>query len=470
MPEILLINPPVSLEERYGKLAPFGNTLPNLGLAYMAAFVREQGVDVEIFDAAALEFSVEKAARYAADKLPLLAGVTATTSSLDNAMALCSKIKQYAPDTNIVVGGAHITSMPERTFEKYRSIDYGVIGEGEHTLYELYGCINRNIVPEPVKGLIFRHKGDIIKTEPRPYIENLDSLPLPAWDLLPDLPTHYRPSPQSTPRLPSTILVSSRGCPYRCGFCDRSVYGNKYRSHSPERIFEMIEHLYRNYGIVDFAFHDEMFLLREKHVVQVCQHIMRSGFDLSWSCQGRGDTPVTDFGLRKMREAGCWQLQFGVESGSNDMLNQMSKDVTIRQMAETIARSADLGFSTKGFIMLGFPGETEDTLAETEEFILKARLDDVMIGFFTPFPGAEASRDVENYGRIIEGSHRWSDHFVSFVPETLTEKALYTARNRMYRKFYLRPHIIKSHAARLKDTSGRMGMAKTFMKFIKATR
>ncbi len=470
MPEILLINPPVSLEDRYGKLAPFGNTLPNLGLAYMAGFAREKGVDVEILDAAALKYSLEKTARYAADRLPLVVGVTATTSGMDTAGALCAKIRQYAPDTNIVLGGAHITAIPEQTMEKYQSVDFGVIGEGEHALYELFGCIDRNIVPEVVKGIIFRYKKEIVKTDPRPYIKNLDSLPMPAWDLLPDLPTHYSPSPQSTLRLPSTILVTSRGCPYRCAFCDRSVYGNKYRTHSPERIFEMIDHLYRNYGILDFAFHDEMFLLHEKHVVQLCQQIMRSGYNLSWTCQGRGDTPVTDFGLRKLREAGCWQLQFGVESGSNDMLTHMRKDVTVRQMSDTIARCAALGFSTKGFIILGFPGETEQTLAETEEFILKSRLDDVMIGFFSPFPGCEASADLEKWGRVIEGPDKWSDHFVSFAPEGLTEKALYDARNRMYRKFYLRPHIIKSHAERLGATTGKMGMVKTFMKFIKATK
>ena len=468
--DVVLINPPISQMDRYGKLAPLGNHLPNLGLAYLAAYLRQNGVTVSILDAAALGYSIEKTARMTAEKLPLIAGLTATTMSVGRAAALASKIKQYSPDTMIVLGGPHITGAPVETMETYRSIDYGVLGEGELTVQELFQKLKAGEPPEEVDGLIFRHKGKLVRTRPRALIPDLDRLPMPAWDLLPDLAVHYRPSPQSILRLPSSILCTSRGCPYRCAFCDRSVFGNVYRGHSPQRIYDMMALLSTGYGIRDISFHDEMFFVSEKNLVELCQLIRRNDLDITWSCQTRANLTPSDFSLRLMKEAGCWQLQFGLESGSNEMLRRMQKDLSVEDYQQAIARTSAAGIRTKAFIMLGYPGETEDTLAETEKFVLESDLNDIMIGFFTPYPGIEARQDLERHGTIVGGYEKQSAHFVSFVPNGLSQDALVKARNHIYRRFYLRPKVIRSAMSRLREPSARPLLLDAARKFWGATR
>ncbi|MCB1152070.1 radical SAM protein [bacterium] len=468
--EVLLVNTPISHEERYGKLAAFGNHLPNLGLAQMAGFLREKGVVVQILDAALLGWGIEHTAKYVADAAPRIAGLTATTMAISRAAALASKIKQYSHKTKIAVGGAHISSRPWETMENYRSIDYGIMHEGEFTIWELVQSLRKGHEPYEVAGLIARDHGDIYMTDPRPPIKNLDELPMPAWDLLPNLAKHYHPSPQSYKRLPSTILFTSRGCPYRCTFCDRTLFGQKYRHNSPRRIYEMMKHLNDEYGIVDFAFHDELFLVSERDVVELCQYITRNGHDWTWSCQGRADMPITSYGLDRMAEAGCWQIQFGVESGADEILTRMQKDLTAAQMLETFERVSAAGIRSKGFLMVGFPGESEATLAETEEFIVASKLDDVMITYFTPFPGVEVYDGVEQHGHIVGGYETHNDHYVAFVPNGLTAEQLIAARNRMYRRFYLRSRTVWDYVKRLREPSVRPHLLRAASQFLAATR
>ncbi|MBZ0273276.1 B12-binding domain-containing radical SAM protein [bacterium] len=482
MTEVILINPPLSQEDRYGKLAPFGNHLPNLGLAYTAAYLRENGVSVDIIDAAALGWSVERTAKTAASRLPLLAGLTASTVSVSRAAAVAAKIKFYSPDTKIALGGPHVTNVPEETLGLYRSVDFGIIGEGEQTALELARALRAGESGDKVPGLIVREIDRrerrspprsfeaLLRTPPRAPMDDLDDLPMPAWDLLPDLQRVYRPSPQSFRRLPSSILVTSRGCPFRCSFCDQGTFGHKYRAHSPVRIYEMMAHLNKVHGIRDIAFHDEVFVVSEKKVVELCQHILRNDLDVTWSCMTRADLPVTEFALRMMKEAGCWQIQFGVESGSDDMLRRMRKDLSTADIASALSRASAAGIRTKGFILLGFPGETEKTLAETEEFILRADLDDAMIGFFAPFPGIDAMEGIEEHGRVVANYDKRSDHFVAYIPNGLTEQTLINARNRMYRRFYLRPKVIGSQFKRLGEPTMRPHLLRAARKFLSATR
>ncbi|MCZ7583541.1 MAG: B12-binding domain-containing radical SAM protein [Deltaproteobacteria bacterium] len=175
-------------------------------------------------------------------------------------------------------------------------------------------------------------------------------------------------------------MSTSRGCPWTCHFCDQTIFGHKYRTCSPKRIYQMMAHLNVHYGIRDVAFHDEMFLIDEKKIVELCQHVTRGNLDMTWCCQLRADLRLTEFTLNMMREAGCWQIQFGVESGSDEILRRMNKDLTSKDLREGIARVRAAGIRTKGFLMVGYPGETEATLAETERFILDCAIDDVMIG------------------------------------------------------------------------------------------
>ncbi len=455
MADFVLVNPPLSAQARYGRLADVGNRLPNIGLAYLAASLRHSDIDTAIIDANVHGYDIEATARAVADEQPLVCGLTATTISIHIAAQIAAKVKLLAPDCVVVVGGAHATAMPEAVLDTYRSIDYLVLGEGEVTAVEIFSEVEHHGEPGAVPGVAYRDGGVVRYSKSRPLIKDLDKLPLPAWDLLPELAAHYHPSPQSVYRLPSTILFTARGCPYRCTFCDNSVFGRRLRAHSAGHVFTMMEHLYRHHSIVDFAFHDESLFIDEGRLVELCRSIKRSGLPLSFSCQGRVDQKLQEFTLRELAEAGCWQAAFGIESGNDDLLRTLGKGTTVEQALEAVAAVRKVGISTKAFIMLGVPGETRQTLAATRDFLLKAPLDDVMISFYTPFPNTELAADAENHGDIIGDHRQMSEHEVVFVPRDLTAPCLRQFRRKLYRRFYLRPRIIAHYLRRLREPSGR---------------
>jgi len=467
MPKLILVNPPLSAKARYGGLAGVGNRLPNLGLAYLAAFLRQEGIDVAIIDAAALGLSVTDTAAAIAAYRPAVCGLTATTLALNSAAEVAAKVKLALPQCSTWIGGAHVSSRPEETLSAHWSFDFAVLGEGELTAWELWDELQAGGDIAAVPGIAYRDGVAFRRSPPRPLIEDLDDLPLPAWDLLPDLARTYAPSPQSIYRLPSTILFTARGCPYGCTFCDRSVFGRRLRQHRAGRVWEMMEHLYRQYSIIDFAFHDESLLIDEGRLVELCRHIQRSGLPLSFSCQGRVDQKVTPFALREMANAGCWQIAFGVESGSDDILRILGKGTTAEDARQTLAATRAAGIATKAFIMLGNPGETKETLRATADFVRQAPLDDVMIGFFTPFPGTDLAAHIEDHGKVIGPFERMSEHEVTFLPNGLTEALLVRTRRRVYRRFYLRPRVIRHYLRRLREPSGRgvlIQAAKAFLK------
>lgn len=461
MPDILLINPPLSRSARYGEFAGVGNELPNLGLLYLAAYMRRQGATVAVVDAPALAMDVSGVVETIRKSSPRIVGFTAVTMALSSAVACAVAAKKEFPQTPIVLGGPHITALPIQTMNEHPGIDFGVFGEGEQTFWELYCAIEKGHESGGINGLIFRQGEKVVQNPPRPLITDLDSLPIPAWDLLPDLAETYRPSPQSTFRLPSTILFTTRGCPYRCTFCDRAVFGNRVRSHSAGRVVEIMNHLHDTYGIVDFAFHDESFIYNEKRLVEICTLLIDQKRPFSWYCQGRVDQKISDETLALMKRAGCRQLQFGVESANDSILQTMGKGITVNQVSEALAQAHNAGISNKAFFIVGLFGESEKTLANTERFILEAPLDDILINFFTPFPGCEAYDQVEQYGKLSGGFDEMTEYRVAFIPDGLDAKRLVEARARMYRRFYLRPRIVKNYMKRLGEPSTRGSLVRS---------
>lgn len=468
MTEFVLVNPPLSAAARYGRLAGLGNQLPNLGLAYLAAALRERGVDVAIIDAAALQYDAATTVAQVIARKPRFCGLTAATLAVHAAATVAAAVKSALPECRTIIGGPHVSSLPLPTLAEFPAFDLGVVGEGESTAWELVQAVREGRDPGVVPGVIARLNGRIVAAPPREPLADLDALPLPAWDLLPDLASAYAPSPQSVFRLPSTILFTSRGCPYHCSFCDRSVFGNRLRLHSAGRVFAMMEHLYRAYGIVDFAFHDESLLIREDRLLELCRLLRESGLPLSFSCQGRVDQPVAPAVWRAMAAAGCWQVAFGIESGSDAVLATLCKGTTVAQGRARLREVRAAGLATKAFIMLGVPGETPRTLAETAAFVLHEALDDVMLDFFTPFPGSELSRDLERRGELLGDYRRMSEHEVTFVPRGLATEELLRFRRWLYRRFYLRPRIVGRYLRRLRHPSARVMLLRAAVAFLRS--
>ncbi len=471
MKDILLINPPLDPKQRYGEFSDVGTELPNLGLAYLASFLRENGTGVEIIDAPAMGFSPSQIASEAKSHKPVIVGFTAATVAINSAAACAKEVRKVFPDALIVIGGPHVSSLPEETLAAFPIFDLGVLGEGERTLLELVSGIKEGKDYWDIPGVAFlKEDGKGIITEPRPLITDLDSLPMPAWDLLPDLAKTYRPSPQSTFRLPSTILFTTRGCPFNCTFCDRSVFGRKVRSHSAKRVFEMMEHLYKKYRIVHFAFHDESFIFDKERLLEFCRLLIRSGLPLTWVCQGRVDQPVSKNTLLLMKKAGCRQLQFGIETADNNLLGILKKGITIEQVRRALLITKSAGISTKAFFMIGLFGETEESMKKTAQFILEAPLDDIMISFFTPFPGSAAYEQVEKYGKLTGSFENMSEYEVVFTPNGLTSLRIAAARKEIYRRFYFRPRIFFGYLARLRYLSAWKILIKSFFSTLRALR
>ena len=245
-----------------------------------------------------------------------------------------------------------------------------MIGEGEEALVEIVSlssvaCNNLR----GVKGIIFRKDGNLVITPMREAIRDLDSLPFPARHLLPPL-SRYRPTPASYRRLPLGVMITSRGCPQQCAFCDRAVFGNGYRKRSPENVLGEVDELAYKYGAREIRFFDDCFTLDKERVMKICHGLRKIKPRLPWTCLTTVGS-VTKELLKEMSSSGCWQVLYGLESGSDRMLKLLKKGATLEQNIQAVRWAKEAGLSVRADFIVGTPGETEESLRETLAFALK---------------------------------------------------------------------------------------------------
>ncbi len=468
-PKIVFVSPIISQEELYGELAGGGSTEALLGICYLAAITKSEGLATEIVDMPALNLSLNEAANIIASKKPDYVGFTAVSLAVDNAAKLASILKNSNPSLKILIGGSHITAEPEQTFAKYECFDVGIIGEGEDTIIRLLKSLENGNDLSSIRGIVFRRDGNIFQTERNNLISDLDSLPMPAWNLLPDIRKHYKPTGYAVNRFPSFSLVTSRGCSFKCTFCDRSVFGNRYRKHSPEYIIEMMKDLIFRYGIRDIRINDDEFMLDKNHVKNVCSRILKEKLDISWSCLGRVDD--ADEGLlRIMKRAGCWQIRYGIESGSQEVLNAINKKISLQQIENAVSLTRKVGIKTIGFFMMGLPTETEKDLQDSVNFALKLELDDFKINYLAPFPGSQIHSEINKYGSSnLEWSELHMHKKPTFIPFGLTEDILVKYNRLAFKRFYMRPKIIFHHLLRMRNLGNFFASLKGFLSLFKYT-
>ncbi|MEK7232985.1 MAG: radical SAM protein [Elusimicrobiota bacterium] len=449
MKTIVFINPPMTLEARYGGLARAGAMEPPFGLCHLAAVTREQGYKTMIFDAEALGLSVEETTQEALRHKPNYIGLTATTPAIVSAARVAEKIKQAAPGVQVIVGGCHVTAVPEEALSAFPSFDIAVVGEGEVTILELLRCLDQAMIPERVPGLAFRLAGAVVRTPPRPLIKDLDTLPIPAFDLLPRLDRHYSVTAQSVDRFPAVSLITSRGCYAKCTFCDTSVTGNTMRGHSAAYVARLLKLVQQRYGIRCVMFEDDNFLAFRKRLKELEAHIEREHVDMTWSCTSRVDIAHRET-LDLAKRLGCWQVSYGMESGSQKILDFYDKRITVSQSARALQMTQDAGLHTKGFVILGGPLETMETLEETRSFVTSAALDDISITYFTPYPGAAVWGVCEQYGSFDRNWERLSCFEITFIPRGLSRAVLEGQQRRIFREFYCRPRVLADYLRRIK--------------------
>lgn len=450
MRSIVLINPPLTTEERYGVKSQSGGQTPPLGLANLAAMTRQQGFDTTIIDAAALQLDyaavVEQVNGLKCDTV----GITAVTISIDNAARLADLLKASSPHRMVIIGGPHLTAVPEETMRRYPVFDVGVIGEGDYTLVDLLDALDLKKDLHGVQGLILNTPTGPVRTEPRPRVKNLDDLPMPAWDLLPRLDQYYCPPVHTLKRIPAALLIASRGCPGHCTFCDRSVFGNKMRAYSAEYTFSLIKELYTKYGIREIQLRDDNFTAFRSRLLEWCAILKREKLDLVWTCAGRVDM-VTPEVLKAMKDAGCWQIWYGIESGSQEILERIKKETTIEQIERAVNLTHQAGISPCGFFMIGNPGETKETLQQTIDLALRLPLDEAHFSFVTPFPGSELYLHAREYGSFNDEWKLMNGWRPLFVPHGLTDADLEHFSNKAFRRFFFRPRIIWNYVCKIRS-------------------
>ncbi|HEY6007400.1 MAG TPA: radical SAM protein [Geobacteraceae bacterium] len=469
-PTILFATPPVSREERYGSLADAGSAAPALGLLMLAAVVRQAGYRCSVVDAAALDLDAAAVLARIEALRPQFLGLTATTLAIVHAARLAERVKERLPEIRIIVGGPHVSAVPVETLERFPAFDAAVVGEGEETFLELLHTLTAGGAPDAVAGIVFRDGDGVHATPRRPYIRDLDTLPLPAWDLLEGFPRLYAPPVFKTPQLPAASLVTSRGCPNRCIFCDRSVFGASCHTYSADYVVTMIEQLHRDFGVREFAFEDDTFVTFRRRLTEICERLIARRIPISWSCLGRVNH-VTAETLALMRRAGCWQVSYGIESGCEEILATIRKETTLDQVRQAVRLSRAAGLHTKGFFIVGHPGETHQTLARTIDFALELPLDDLSVTMLTPFPGTELFERAAEFGTLDPDWGRMSLLNTVFVPHGLTADDLVRAQAELIRRFYLRPRVVASYLGRaLRNPAMIAGLGRTFLSFVRSIR
>lgn len=435
--KVVLVNPPLTLEERYGVHFRSGGEIPPIGLACLAAVLAVKH-DVRIVDGS-LYSSYAQLAKEILDRKPDYVGFTASTMSVYNADKVAGMVKEADASITTLLGGPHITTVTDFTMNLFPSFDIGVIGEAEHTLPELLLAGKANL--KHVNGIIFRDDHNLVTTAKRDFIMDLDSLPRPAWHLLPDLAKTYCPPVHTVKHLPATYLVTSRGCLGHCTFCDRSVFGSAIRSNSAEYVMELLKELHYDFGINGFQFGEDNFLLFRSRLIKLCKMLVEAHLDITWSIAGRVDM-VNPKVLALLREAGCWQIWYGIESGSQRILDVIQKDTKIKQIRDAVRWTQESGISAGGFFILGLPTETEEDIKTTMRFSKELELDAAQFCLFTPLPGSAIYDTAGEYGEFDSDWRKASRFAPVFVPTGITKKQLVRYWKKASVGFYLRPKRI----------------------------
>ena len=375
---VAVVAPPYPLEE-----AP----APPLGVTYVAAAFEAAGAEVRIFDYIVSRYTPEKLRAQIDAFRPDLLGATSVTLNFPGAAQIVCEAKQHRPSLITMMGGPHVSFAAERTLTEYPGIDLVVAGEGEGSIAEL---MTEGFHPdkwEKIPGLFFRRNGRIVDTGPRPFIEDLDALPLPARHLLPL--SRYQALGYSI------SIITSRGCPYSCIFCQgRRMVGNRVRLRKASLVVDEIEEIL-SYGINRINVADDLFVSSRGKVREVCDEILNRGLRFAWSAFARVNTVDLET-LKRMREAGCDSVSFGVETGNPEMLKMIRKGITLDQVRHAVSLCREAGIIAHTSFIVGLPGETAETLRETGEFA--ASLGSLYgYHFLAPFPGTTVREEVERY-------------------------------------------------------------------------
>ncbi len=408
----------------YGQLYPLGATLlPPLDIPYLAGYLEDKAVPLEVIEAQGLDLIREQLAERVAEIArtsgaePPLVVVRTALPSLDWELGLCSAMKEAAPSVTIAVYGPIVAHVLHRVYQE-TFLDYVLKGEPDEAVYEL--AIGR-AVPE-ILGLSYRSDSSWRETPPRPFTKELDKLPFPKWELLP-YQRYAIPKSSATSAVPFLPMLTSRGCPFGCHYCPYPVgQGLPWRYRSPNNVVDEIEHLVKDLGIQYILFRDPMFSLRQDRVLGICNEIRRRGLALKWKCETRPDC-LNEETIRAMAAAGCDGINFGVESAEVEIqANAGRKPIAREKIIQMTALCRKHGIKTFCFFIIGLPGDTIQTVLETIGFAIRLRANWVQFNAASPLIGTKLREWAVTKGLTTQDDYSYvSSHEAMIGNENLSK-------------------------------------------------
>jgi anaerobic magnesium-protoporphyrin IX monomethyl ester cyclase len=412
------------------------NIMPPIGILSMAAYLELYGINSEIIDCYAYPEYDAGIRRYLLEKRPAYIGFSCTTSSFLDAIRIASMAKEILPNLKTVFGGAHVSALKQMILEQFPVVDYVVIGEGETTLTELIRSHGEDA--GNIEGLIYRtNDGSIISNPYRSKLLDLDALPFPAYAKLKGYPHAYMLPIFNYPKTPNTSCISSRGCPYSCSYCDRSVFQKTFRYNSAEYLYDHLRYLKRQFGIRHINFYDDQFTFNRKRVEAFTLLMINKPLNMTFNCAVRADHIDKEL-LMMMKGAGCWMISLGIESGDPELLTQHRQNVNLDMMREKIHMIKGAGIRTKGLFMVGLPGETIGSIKKSIRFYRSLPIDELNVAKFTPFPGTPLYNNLKHTGEFVEDWEKMDCMNFLYIPKGLNKAML----ERYFIKFY-QAHFMK---------------------------
>jgi radical SAM superfamily enzyme YgiQ (UPF0313 family) len=415
-------------------ITDIANRMVPQGLLSIAAYLTQKGHDVFVYDCLGPEAPLDpqKQARAILAYQPQIVGFSATTSSFPDAAGLAQTLKDHSPETITLCGGVHVSALEGQLLRDYPAFDFLIAGEGEETMTELAAGLN----PAEIKGLIWRSEEAIIVNEPRPKIPDLDFLPFPAYEKLKGFPDDYHLPLFSYINTPGATMITSRGCMYQCSYCDRSVFKKGFRYNSSDYIYEHMEYLRVKFGARHINIYDDLFTADRRRIVELCEKLSRHPLGIHFNCAVRVGYTDDDL-LNMLKGAGGLMVSLGIESADPEMLSRHKSGISLDDVRQTVQRIQNAGLRAKGLFMMGLPGETEESIKRTSDFIISLGLDDMNMAKFTPFPGAPLWAAIKDEGTFNEDWRLMNCLNFVFVPKGIASRErLDQLYNEHVKRFY----------------------------------
>lgn len=427
--KILLLHPP----SRDGKNEDV--VVPPLGLAYLAATLEREGHGVRILDAFALRMKWEEFAEAVKKEKADLIGIGGMTPTIDTTLRAAKICRPHT--RTLVTGGPHFSVYGQEFFRDCPEMDFGILGEGERSFAALVRKLEKGQDPWDVPGLV----GPGNASPPEKFIQAWDELPFPARHLLPNGSYRYALWPGKK----VTTMITSRGCPYRCIFCDKSVFGSRWRARSAVNVLDEMEQVVKEMGIRSVIIYDDLFTLDPQRVQEICQGILERGLKFEWKCEGRVDR-VDEEMLAWMKKAGCVLIAYGVESGTQKGLDYLRKGTTLEQARRAFALTHKAGIRPMAYFILGIPVETFAESLQTIEFAKELNPDYAQFSILSPYRGTDLYEEAKRRGwyREVEANNPFDkdQKRPALLSENWSDESLREILRRAHRTFYFRPGYV----------------------------